>query len=141
MCSWKGDTLSCGPGGCFALVAGYPQLAQLRAGVQAFLQGISPDRMADAVQVVDELASNAARHGSPPVRLQLTRRHDGRTLWVTVSDGSPELPALVTAAPPVAMRWHLGMRMVDALCTVWGATPSAEGKTVRAELPLAELNP
>ncbi|MPY81403.1 MAG: ATP-binding protein [Actinophytocola sp.] len=141
MCDWEGDTLSCGPAGCFALVAGWPQLARLRAGVAAFLHGVASDRIADAVQVVDELASNAAQHGRPPIRLHLTRRDDGRTLRITVSDGSPQPPELVAVASAAAPPKHLGMRIVDALCTVWGAAPSAEGKTVWAELPLAEPNP
>lgn len=126
--------MSCGPAGCFA--AGDPQLARQRAGVRAFLHDVSPERLADAVQVVDELTSNAARHGSPPIRLQLTRRETGRILRVTVYDGSPQLPRLDPAASPGAL--HLGMRMIDALCTIWGVVRGAEGKLVWAELPLTE---
>jgi len=138
MCNWDHGTLSCGPEGCFAPVASWPQLGSLRAGVRAFLHGVAPDRMADALQVVDELASNAARHGRPPIRLQLSRRDDGRTLWVTVSDGSPQPPELVAVPSPAVMPRHLGMRMVDALCTAWGVVPGENGKTVWAELSLAE---
>lgn len=141
MCSWEGDTLSCGPAECFALVVGYPQFARLRAGVRAFLQDASPDRMADAVQVVDELASNAAQHGRPPIQLQLTRRDDGGTLWVAVYDGSPQPPQLVPAGVSVALPWHLGMRITNALSTAWGVVREAEGKTVWAKLPLAEQAP
>lgn len=136
MCSWKDDTLSCGSTECFALVAGYPQLARLRAGVRAFLQDIAPDRMEDALQVVDELASNATRHGRPPIQLHLTRRDHGRTLWITMYDSSPQLPELVSAASPVALSLHLGMWMIDALCSAWGVERAGEGKAVWAELPL-----
>lgn len=138
MCTWESDTLSCGPEGCLAPVAGWPQLGQVRAGVRAFLHGVAPDRMADALQVVDELTSNAARHGRPPIRLHLSRRDNGQTLWITVSDGSRQPPEPVVIASPGARRKHFGMRLVDALCTAWGATPDANGKTVWAELSLAE---
>ncbi|GAA5115916.1 ATP-binding protein [Haloechinothrix salitolerans] len=141
MCTWESDTLSCGPEGCFAPVAGWPQLGQVRAGVRAFLHGVAPDRVADAIQVVDELTSNAARHGRPPIRLHLSRHDNGQTLLVTVSDGSPQPPEPVAVASPAAMPKHFGMRMVDALSTVWGVLTSADGKMVWAELPLAEQAP
>jgi anti-sigma regulatory factor (Ser/Thr protein kinase) len=85
-----------------------------------------------ALLLVSELATNAIRHGSPPVRLSL--RLDRDRLRVEVSDGCTRLPELVRAGPDqVSGR---GLQIVQQLAATWGASalPRRLGKTVWFEL-------
>jgi anti-sigma regulatory factor (Ser/Thr protein kinase) len=85
-----------------------------------------------ALLLVSELATNAIRHGSPPVRLSL--RLDRDRLRVEVSDSCPRLPELVRAGPDqVSGR---GLQIVQQLAATWGASalPRRLGKTVWFEL-------
>lgn len=85
-----------------------------------------------ALLLVSEVATNAIRHGSPPVRLALQLR-DGR-LRVEVTDSSPVLPELGSPGPDqVGGR---GLHIVQQLATCWGAHASRTtlGKTVWFEM-------
>ncbi|HEY7102719.1 MAG TPA: ATP-binding protein [Mycobacteriales bacterium] len=85
-----------------------------------------------ALLLVSELATNAIRHGAPPVRLSL--RLDRDRLRVEVSDSSPTLPELASPAPDqVSGR---GLQIVQLLAVRWGASASPRrlGKTVWFEL-------
>jgi anti-sigma regulatory factor (Ser/Thr protein kinase) len=85
-----------------------------------------------ALLLVSELATNAIRHGRPPVRLSL-RLNAGR-LRVEVSDGSPAEPRLVGSA--AAQAGGRGLQIVQALAARWGSQRSGSrlGKTVWFEL-------
>jgi len=89
--------------------------------------------MADtALLLVSELATNAIRHGTPPVRM-LLRLDDGR-LRVEVTDSSPTLPKIGHAGPDqIGGR---GLQIVQQLAARWGAqaSRSALGKTVWFEM-------
>lgn len=85
-----------------------------------------------ALLLVSELATNAIRHGAPPVRLSL--RLDADRLRVEVTDGSPTLPRLARPGPDQA--GGRGLQIVQQLAARWGAQASRRqlGKTVWFEL-------
>ena len=85
-----------------------------------------------AMLLVSELATNAIRHGSPPVRLAL--RLDGGRLRVEVTDCSPTLPLLGASDPEQA--GGRGLQIVQDLAVRWGSQASRTrlGKTVWFEL-------
>jgi anti-sigma regulatory factor (Ser/Thr protein kinase) len=85
-----------------------------------------------ALLLVSEVATNAIRHGAPPVRLSLRLEPD--RLRVEVTDSSPTLPHLSHAGPDqIGGR---GLQIVQQLAAKWGAQPSARriGKTVWFDL-------
>jgi anti-sigma regulatory factor (Ser/Thr protein kinase) len=85
-----------------------------------------------ALLLVSELATNAFRHGAPPVRLSL--RLDADRLRVEVADGSPALPRPGQSGPGQA--GGRGLLIVQELAARWGSQASRTrlGKTVWFEL-------
>lgn len=92
-----------------------------------------PERVDDAVMVVDELASNAYRHGGGLTALRLTRTAQGRCVRVEVDDGIQARPILNRSPGRTG---GYGLHLVDAVATAWGALVHPWGKTVWAEVPL-----
>ncbi|MGK8557332.1 ATP-binding protein [Nocardia gipuzkoensis] len=104
-------------------------LGQLRAAVQRLLEPLSGIGVEDAVQVCDELASNAVVHARA---LRGCRLMVAGHSWlrVEVDDASPA-PARIRRPD------HIGGRaliLVDQLATCWGVDYHGCGKTVWAEL-------
>jgi len=117
-------TLPDGPEG-----ASFARRATARA---AELWRLDREMTETALLLVSELATNAIRHGTPPVRLSL--RLDADRLRVEVTDASPALPRLGPAGPDqVGGR---GLQIVQQLAARWGAHVSRSriGKTVWFEL-------
>lgn len=84
-----------------------------------------------ALLLVSELATNAIRHGTPPVRLSL--RLDADRLRVEVTDSSPALPRVAHPGPDQTS--GRGLQIVQQLAARWGATASRTlGKTVWFEM-------
>lgn len=84
----------------------------------------------DAVLVVDELVSNALRHGEPPRRCRLVRV--GRRLRVEVDDAGLGWPRIRTADASGGR----GLVIVQALAAGWGVIRHPRHKTVWAEVLL-----
>ncbi|MDT8915248.1 ATP-binding protein [Amycolatopsis sp. PS_44_ISF1] len=106
-------------------------LRRVRSWVRANLADVDGDALSDAVQVVDELTTNALSHGSPPQRLRLLRR-PGR-VRVEVDDSGP---AQARPREPSTTGGR-GLLLVAAISDDWGQYATPTGKTVWAELPLA----
>jgi two-component sensor histidine kinase len=83
-----------------------------------------------AVQVVNELASNAVEHARTPFRLQVS--YDGFLVRVLVRDFSPRPPRINPIQGELSR--GLGLRLVDGLCARWSWTAHLDGKTVWAVL-------
>ncbi|GAB2748107.1 ATP-binding protein [Amycolatopsis magusensis] len=115
-------------------LAGDPaELGRVRGWARAALDGVpgvDPALLADVVGALDELASNAIRHGAAPRRVLL--RHANGALRVEVSDGSP-VRAEYRAPSTDGGR---GLRMIEAYVDTWGQTEHDGGKTVWAEFAL-----
>ncbi|MFB8311803.1 ATP-binding protein [Streptomyces sp. NPDC055961] len=88
--------------------------------------------------VVSELVTNAIRYGAPPVYLRLLRDKD-RALICEVSDGRETSPHLRRARPDE--EGGRGLFLVARLADQWGTRYTREGKTIRAEVPIATDEP
>jgi anti-sigma regulatory factor (Ser/Thr protein kinase) len=80
----------------------------------------------DISLIVSELATNAVRHGRPPIELVLRREVD--CIVIEVSDGAPGRPTRREAAPSEAS--GRGLTLIDALASQWGTRPTGRGKAV-----------
>ena len=109
--------------------ASFARRAMARA---AMLWRLDRNMTETAQLLVSELATNAIRHGTPPIRLSL--RLDRDRLRVEVTDSSPSLPELSDPGPEQAS--GRGLQIVQLLAARWGAnaSPRRLGKTVWFEL-------
>jgi anti-sigma regulatory factor (Ser/Thr protein kinase) len=90
-----------------------------------------PATAAPAVQVVDELVSNAVVHARTACRVVVTL--DPRGLRLGVRDFGP--PAAVRARPaPVDLPGRRGLHLVELLSRRWGVRDEHPGRVVWAEL-------
>jgi anti-sigma regulatory factor (Ser/Thr protein kinase) len=88
----------------------------------------------EAQVVVSELVTNSVQAGCREVVLTL-EGHDGR-LTVAVTDDAPGLP--IPRTPPPNDPRGRGLLVVGALSQRWGVHPRDNGKTVWAEIAIAE---
>lgn len=103
--------------------------ARVRAEVRHLVGRCPGIEVCDAVQVSDELVSNACRHACSPRTCRLMV--DGRGWFrIEVDDASP-IPARVRRPDHTGGR---GLLLVDRLATRWGTNHRDGGKTVWAEL-------
>lgn len=94
------------------------------------------DLAADVGLVASELASNAVRHAATSFEVVLD--FGGGRVRVEVRDGSTATPRRDEAAGRGTT--GRGLVVVDRLTVAWGVEPTARGKVVWAELPLAVLS-
>lgn len=109
------------------------EVARARAVVREQLHGWGLGSLAEPAELmVSELVTNAVRHSRRrSVGLRLVR---GDTLLCEVEDDDHELPNLLSAGP--GDEAGRGLRVVSALAREWGASRTAEGKSVWFELTL-----
>ncbi|MFF0492657.1 ATP-binding protein [Nocardia sp. NPDC004068] len=86
----------------------------------------------DAVQVVDELVSNAWEHGRPPRRCRVSMPTGPPRLRVEVDDSGAGEPRIRTPDSSGGR----GMILVDQLARAWGVARRDGFKTVWAEVSL-----
>jgi anti-sigma regulatory factor (Ser/Thr protein kinase) len=111
-----------------------PSLGLLRNRIEAALPGLDTEAVGDIQLVSTELVTNAYLHGLPPVRFELVAESESSPLRVEVSDAGPGTPR--TAHPDVSTVHGRGLLLVGRLTASWGATRTANGKTVWAEFAL-----
>jgi two-component sensor histidine kinase len=106
------------------------ELAAVRAWATRLLQDLPGQQRQDVVLVVDELTSNALKHGEPPRQVRLLRKRGW--LCVEVDDTCLD-PAC--RRPPSDTGGH-GLNLVARTSVAWGQRQRATGKTVWAEIDL-----
>ncbi|WP_406230010.1 ATP-binding protein [Nocardia sp. NBC_01009] len=104
--------------------------ARARAMVRELLAPLSGVELADAIQVFDELAANARRHGRAPRRARVSLRADRPLLRIEVDDTGPGVPHLRTPDGTGGR----GMILIDRLATAWAYARYHGHKTVWAEI-------
>ncbi len=100
----------------------------LRLWVASAIEGVPVMSRLTVTLVVDELVSNARRHGGSPCVLRLSLDETRRFLFVYVDDTS--------AGDSASWSAGAGLSLVDALTVTWGVHRRAGGKAVWAVLPL-----
>jgi hypothetical protein len=111
-----------------------PQLA--RALVADACRAWQLAALSDRARLVAyELTENAVRHAGTDMLVTVSRRAAG--IHLTVSDGNPLLPTMLSPLPPgrpVAAEGGRGLLAVHATASLWGAMPAGAGKVVWATL-------
>ncbi|MDT8914491.1 ATP-binding protein [Amycolatopsis sp. PS_44_ISF1] len=105
------------------------ELSRVRAWARAALQDVPARELADMIMVLDELVSNALRHGVPPRQVRLKRRPGW--LRIEVDDACVD-----EACPrPPSDTGGRGLALIESCAMVWGQQQQHDtGKTVWAEL-------
>ncbi|MFD3355689.1 ATP-binding protein [Streptomyces fradiae] len=107
-------------------------------------RGVHREQAADALQIVAELAANAALHGRVPGRkflLALQLDDADRVLRIEATDTRAEAVPVPRVPPPDSESGR-GLLIVTALADRWGLVEGpAPRKTVWAELDLAGPRP
>lgn len=113
------------------LGAGLDGPAEARAAVAAACERLGLDDLRDDVAlVVSEIVTNAVRHASPPLALEIA--DEGRRVVIAVVDGSSDLPRPRAAEDDD--EGGRGLLLVDLLSVEHGVRPGPPGKTVWAAL-------
>ncbi|MGY1606748.1 MULTISPECIES: ATP-binding protein [unclassified Geodermatophilus] len=117
-------------------------LAALRRGLRAVLRSGGLPRGADdgerLLLVVEELASNALRHGCPPVHVAVTAAPLG---WLVAVDDAATGRSPVPALDRDPGHGGMGLSVVAHLCGSHGWDVGGDHKTVWARVPYLELLP
>jgi anti-sigma regulatory factor (Ser/Thr protein kinase) len=104
------------------------ELAKVRGWVRSVLRGFPANVVTTAVMVVDELTSNALRHGRAPYHVRLLP--GVAKLRIEVDDGSGETAR--RRAP--SDHGGRGLLLVEHCAATWGQLRRPGGKTLWAEL-------
>ncbi len=107
-------------------------VSEARRHVRRVLEAQPRDLVDVAELLTSELATNAIRHGESgfEVKIEVDKK-----IRVEVRDEGAGRPSVVSAGPKDPSGRGLGI--VEALSSAWGVIPTANGKTVWYELPLA----
>lgn len=109
-------------------------VSRSRAAVTAQLAAWGLDELSFTVELfAGELVTNAIRHATGPVQLQLRLLRDC-ALICEVSDGSGTSPRLRRAR--TEDEGGRGLFLVAQLTERWGTRYTPDGKIIRTELPL-----
>jgi anti-sigma regulatory factor (Ser/Thr protein kinase) len=110
-------------------------LARTMAGDACLAFGV-PQVMHAARLIVSELVVNAAGHAGTNIDVRVSRR--GTMLHLAVQDRDSRLPRLLDTEPwrpgELLEQQGMGLRVVAAAATAWGALPCQVGKVVWATL-------
>jgi len=113
-------------------------LVKARSLVKRACAGWNVATASDRAQIVTtELVANAVRHAG--TRMELTVSLRQRSLHLSVQDESRRLPRLCGPEGELETGGR-GLRVVDALTSGWGSTPTENGKVVWATLRLARAD-
>jgi hypothetical protein len=109
-------------------IEGAPDLVHLHQDVRGFLSDAHDRTITDAALVVVMLASDAVRHGAPPITLRLRRSPGRGYLRVEVDDHRP------VGADPVSEACRI--RLLDRMTNARGVASGDGTTTTWAEIPL-----
>jgi anti-sigma regulatory factor (Ser/Thr protein kinase) len=89
-----------------------------------------------ALLVLSELVTNAVLHGEEPIDVYVSR--DGDVLRIEVSDGGNRTDSVAPRSQDDPRPGGRGLHIVNSLAQRWGTTDRDDGKTVWAEIGLAD---
>ncbi|MEV7556030.1 ATP-binding protein [Amycolatopsis sp. NPDC089917] len=104
------------------------ELARVRRWARTALEDVPGWELDEVILVLDELVSNALRHGTPPRRVRLMRKTDW--LRIEVEDSCVD-----AACPrPASDTGGRGLTLIESCAMLWGQDQRETGKVVWAEL-------
>jgi anti-sigma regulatory factor (Ser/Thr protein kinase) len=143
-----GDSVPAGPGTAkeadvtlhgvrheLGISAELTELARVRAWARGVLHGLPATVVTTAITVVDELTSNALRHGQAPYQVRLLP--GAAKLRIEVDDGSAESARRRAQSD----RGGRGLLLVERCAAAWGQLRRPGGKTLWAELAVTDQGP
>lgn len=92
--------------------------------------GHTKEKLDEAQLVISELVTNAVIHARTPVAVAI--RSEPSVVRVAVHDFDTTTPTPTAPGPSTGL--GMGLRLVEALAVDWGVQPTADGKTIWAEL-------
>ncbi|MFJ7217898.1 ATP-binding protein [Amycolatopsis sp. NPDC098790] len=104
------------------------ELSWVRRWARSALSDLSEADLTDTIMVLDELVSNALRHGTPPRQVRLLRRTGWLRIEVDDSCRDPACPR------PPSETGGRGLALVEHCTIAWGQDQRPAGKTVWAEI-------
>ncbi|KDN21840.1 ATP-binding protein [Amycolatopsis rifamycinica] len=104
------------------------ELSWVRRWARSALSDLSEADLTDTIMVLDELVSNALRHGTPPRQVRLLRRAGWLRIEVDDSCRDPACPR------PPSETGGRGLALVEQCTIAWGQEQRPTGKTVWAEI-------
>ncbi|MFK0249554.1 ATP-binding protein [Amycolatopsis azurea] len=104
------------------------ELARVRRWARIALEDVPGWELDEVIIVLDELVSNALRHGTPPRRVRLMRKTDW--LRIEVEDSCADA---VCPRPPSDTGGR-GLALIESCAMLWGQDQRETGKVVWAEL-------
>lgn len=104
------------------------ELAKVRQWVRTVLGGLPANIVGTAVMVVDELTSNALRHGRAPYHVRLLTGAAKLRIEVEDGDGAP------ARRKTPSDQGGRGLLLVERCAAAWGQLRRPGGKTLWAEL-------
>jgi anti-sigma regulatory factor (Ser/Thr protein kinase) len=113
--------------------------AARRAMAEAIAASGSRVDSAETTLLVDELISNALRHGGGTMEVVVRIGPD--SLWAEVRDENPVFPALRQPPPTGQQEGGRGLWLVNQLSTAWGTRRVGRGKAVWFESRATEAPP
>jgi len=122
-----------------------PSADGLRAARQLIIESMRQwsidERTANAaLDVANELMSNAVQHGGPPIAVRIDLDRAAGAVTVVVSDGNPA-PARPLPYRAGLSERGLGLRIVAQLSSSWGQRSDTDGKSVWAAIHPARSRP
>ncbi|OXM56143.1 ATP-binding protein [Amycolatopsis thailandensis] len=104
------------------------ELARVRRWARTALEEVPGWELDEVIIVLDELVSNALRHGTPPRRVRLLRK----TGWlrIEVEDSCVD----TACARPPSDTGGRGLALIESCAMLWGQDQRETGKVVWAEL-------
>ena len=114
------------------LLSDVAELPRMRAELRRHEVGVPPDLRDRLLLVLDEMASNALRHGGGHVEAAV--RRTGDAFLVAVSDGDTDTPPSPAVDRDPA-QGGLGLYLIAELSTAHGWYVDGDAKTVWAVLP------
>lgn len=113
-----------------------PDLAAMRVWIGALLKDLPEDVQLDVLLVCTELASNAYEHADGPRAVRVQRHAD--FIRVEVDDHTPaELPHIGQSR--LGESRGRGLLLISQIARCWGTREFTGGKTIWAEISLAQV--
>jgi anti-sigma regulatory factor (Ser/Thr protein kinase) len=110
-----------------------PLPIRVRRWLASLLVDVGEDHVRAVLLVCTELVTNVYDHAPGPCRVRMRQEQTPCRVLVEVDDSSPDVPTVGSSRKGGGAGGR-GMMLVATLAEHWSVTPSADGKTVWAQI-------